>query len=62
MLDEATYVIVLKEVSVVLVRAFYEHQKIVEVICHDVVERIEEDVFFDCPSLEMIYHVGRLNC
>ena len=40
--EDATYVIMGEDVTVVRRRAFYRHDNIVEVICHDRVETIEE--------------------
>ena len=55
---EATHIIVDKDCTVVRARAFVNHRKIVEVICHDHVERIEADAFCGCRSLRRIIMPG----
>mmetsp|Transcript_8963 Transcript_8963/g.13847 ORF Transcript_8963/g.13847 Transcript_8963/m.13847 type:complete len:311 (+) Transcript_8963:108-1040(+) len=53
-----THIIVREDVTVVLAAAFYRHPNIVEVICHDKVEEIEEDAFYHCPSLRRLIMPG----
>ena len=48
--DDATHVTVVN-VTFVRRRAFERHPNIVEVICHEDVEKIESFAFCDCPSL-----------
>eukprot|EP00986_Skeletonema_menzelii_P018683 scaffold26677_cov188-Skeletonema_menzelii.AAC.7 len=54
--DEATHVIV--QARVIRAIAFHRHPNIVEVICNDDVEKIEEYAFFKCPSLRRIIMRG----
>ena len=53
---EATHIIV--EARVVLARAFREHRNIVEVICHEGVEKIEDMAFYGCPNLRRVVMPG----
>ena len=53
---EATHIIV--EARVVLARAFREHRNIVEVICHEGVEKIEDMAFHGCPNLRRVVMPG----
>ena len=55
---DATHIIVDKDVTVILDRAFYWHKHIVEIICHDRVERIERAAFFNCPRLRRVVMPG----
>ncbi len=55
---DATHVIVHESVTVIRARAFFNHPNIVEVICHDKVEKIERDAFCDCPSLRRVIMPG----
>ena len=55
--DNVTHVTVIN-VRVVRTRAFYEHQNIVEVICHEEVEKIEEYAFTWCPCLKRLIMRG----
>ena len=43
--DDVTHVTVAEDVTVVLARAFKGHRKIVEIFCHDKVEKIEREAF-----------------
>eukprot|EP00573_Skeletonema_grethae_P002919 CAMPEP_0201685584 /NCGR_PEP_ID=MMETSP0578-20130828/302_1 /ASSEMBLY_ACC=CAM_ASM_000663 /TAXON_ID=267565 /ORGANISM="Skeletonema grethea, Strain CCMP 1804" /LENGTH=256 /DNA_ID=CAMNT_0048169515 /DNA_START=248 /DNA_END=1015 /DNA_ORIENTATION=+ len=54
--DDATHVFV--DVTIILEGAFEYHQNIVEVICHDKVERIERGAFNRCPSLMRVIMRG----
>ena len=54
--DEATHIFI--DVRVVPRRAFYEHPNIIEVICHESVEKIEEEAFRLCPSLRRVIMPG----
>ena len=46
--EVATHVTVAEDVTVVLARAFRDHHKIVEIICHDGVKKIEREAFRCC--------------
>ena len=50
--DEATHIFV--QARVVRARAFRNHPNIVEVICDDIVEKIEEHAFYWCLSLRRV--------
>ena len=52
----ATHIIVIARV--ILEHAFAEHPNIVEVICHDGVEKIEEEAFWDCGNLRRVIMPG----
>ena len=52
--DEATHITVAEDVTFVRARAFRYHPNIIELICHDKVEKIEEAAFSYCPSLKRI--------
>eukprot|EP00573_Skeletonema_grethae_P001940 CAMPEP_0201689684 /NCGR_PEP_ID=MMETSP0578-20130828/3240_1 /ASSEMBLY_ACC=CAM_ASM_000663 /TAXON_ID=267565 /ORGANISM="Skeletonema grethea, Strain CCMP 1804" /LENGTH=78 /DNA_ID=CAMNT_0048174405 /DNA_START=42 /DNA_END=274 /DNA_ORIENTATION=- len=54
--DDVTHVFV--DVKTIRGRAFQWHQNIVEVICHDKVEKIEEEAFSGCPSLRRVIMRG----
>ena len=54
--DEATHIFV--QARVIRRNAFRNHRKIVEIICHDDVEKIEAYAFFDCPSLRRVIMPG----
>ncbi len=56
--EDATHATVREDVTVVLAFAFQFHPSIVEVICHDKVERIEEDAFYECSSLRRVIMPG----
>ena len=45
-------------VTFVRANAFYQHRNIVEVICHDKVEKIEQRAFENCPSLRRVIMPG----
>ncbi len=47
----ATHIIVHEDVTVIRRLAFFRHPNIVEVICHDKVEKIENRAFAFCHSL-----------
>ena len=56
---ETTHVIVENEsIRVILERAFDQHPNIVEVICHDKVEKVERLAFALCPSLRRVIMRG----
>ena len=55
---EATHITVHKDCTFVRARAFYWHENIVEVICHENVERIKEYAFANCPSLRRVVMPG----
>ena len=55
---EATHITVDKDVTVVRAFAFQGHPNIVEVICHEKVERIEQYAFNNCPSLRRVVMPG----
>jgi len=54
----ATHIIVHESVTVIRMLAFYEHPNIVEVICHENVEKFEIDAFAFCPSLRRVIMPG----
>jgi len=54
--DDATHVFV--DVTIIPRGAFEEHPSIVEVICHDRVEKIERNAFYECPSLRRVIMPG----
>jgi len=56
--DDVTHVTMREDVTVVRREAFYRHRNIVEVICHDKVEKIEQQAFIDCPSLRRVIMLG----
>ena len=56
--DGTTHIIVGKDVTFVRTRAFYEHDDIIEVICHGRVEKIEAWAFNDCPSMRRVTMPG----
>ena len=56
--DNVTRIIVDVSVRVISHHAFWEHENIVEVICHDGVEKIEECAFLDCHSLRRVIMPG----
>ena len=56
--DEATHVKVHTDTTFVRARAFLQHPNIVQVICHDRVEKIEEGAFCWCPSLIRVIMPG----
>ncbi len=53
-----THITVREDVTVVLLWAFSEHPNIVEVICHDKVDEIEDYAFHQCPSLRRLIMPG----
>ena len=53
---EATHIFV--QARVIRARAFRHHPNIVEVICHDSVEKIEERAFLYCPRLRRVIMPG----
>ena len=55
---EATHITVGEGVTFVRAHAFRGHQNIIEVICHDGVETIEERAFDSCPSLRRVIMTG----
>ena len=56
--DEATHITVAEGITFVRARAFLWHRNIVEVICHDKVEKIERNAFADCHSLRRVIMPG----
>jgi len=54
--DGATHIFVVAKI--IRAEAFYNHPNIVEVICHDNVEKIEEYAFVWCPSLRRVIMRG----
>jgi hypothetical protein len=54
----ATHIFVDKGVTFVRAQAFQSHRNIVEVICHDRVEKIEEGAFQSCPNLRRVIMPG----
>ena len=50
-LDEATHITVAESCTFVRANAFQYHQNIVELICHEGVEKIEAAAFYKCPNL-----------
>ena len=56
--DGATHIFVAEDVTFVRARAFAMHPNIVEVICHDNVEKIEVEAFEDCSSLKRVIMPG----
>ena len=55
---DATHITVDKDVTVIHEQAFYHHLGIVEIICHDRVEKIGEEAFFGCPNLRRVIMPG----
>ena len=55
---EATHIIVGEDVTFVRERAFRNHPNIVEVICHEKVEKIEFWAFDCCPNLRRVIMPG----
>ena len=53
---DATHVFV--DVTTIPARAFDRHRNIVEVICHDRVEKIEEYAFRCCSSMKRLFMPG----
>jgi len=54
----ATHIIVHESVTVIRARAFRMHRNIVEVICHDNVEKMKESAFYKCRSLKRVIMPG----
>ena len=54
----ATHITVHEDCTFVRARAFREHPNIVEVICHNGVEKIEEYAFFGSPNLRRVVMPG----
>ena len=52
----ATHVIV--EARIILRDAFREHENIVEIVCHEEVEKIEQMAFYYCPNLRRVIMPG----
>ena len=55
---EATHITVAKSVTIVRANAFRGHPNIVEIICHDGVEKIEREAFYHCPVLQRVIMPG----
>ncbi len=56
--DEATHIIVGEDVTFVRARAFVRHPNIVEIICHEGVEKIGASAFWGCPNLRRVIMPG----
>jgi hypothetical protein len=56
--EEATHITIAEDCTVVRARAFRRHRNIVEVICHEDVEEIEQYAFFCCRSLRRVIMPG----
>lgn len=56
--DNVTHVTIHESVKVIPARLFKDHQNIIELICHDGVERIEEEAFCRCPCLKRAVMLG----
>jgi hypothetical protein len=55
---EATHITVAEGVTFVRAHAFQGHPNIVEVVCHEDVEKIEEYAFHNCPFLRRVIMPG----
>jgi hypothetical protein len=55
---EATHIIVGEGITFVRARAFRENENIIEIVCHEGVEKIEESAFRQCHSLRRIIMRG----
>ncbi len=55
---EATHVVTVANITFVRRNAFYEHPNIIEVICHEDVEKIEKIAFLNCPRLRRVIMPG----
>ena len=55
---EGTHITVSEDVTVILYQAFEGHTNIVEVVCHEDVEKIEPMAFRKCPSLRRVVMPG----
>ena len=53
-----THVLIAEALNFVRAEAFCQHPNIEEVICHDGVEKIEEDAFHNCPRLRRVIIPG----
>ena len=56
--DGVTHVTVAEDCTFVRSRTFDNHPNIVEVICHDKVEKIEREAFSNCPNLRRVIMRG----
>ncbi len=56
--DEATHITVGGDVTLVRARAFRGHRKVVEIICHENVEKIERFAFANCHNLRRVIMPG----
>ncbi len=56
--DGATHITVAEDVTFVRARAFEGHPNIVEIICHENVEKIEEEAFIYCSTLKRVIMPG----
>ena len=54
----ATHITVREDVRVVRTIAFCQHPNIIEVICHDKVEKIDQEAFWFCPRLRRVIMPG----
>ena len=55
---DATHIFVGEDFTFIRVGAFANHPNIVEVICHDNVEKIEKRAFYGCRSLRRVIMPG----
>ena len=55
---EATHITVAEDCTFVHAEAFRGHHKIVEIICHDKVEKIEAEAFAHCSSMRRVIMPG----
>ena len=55
---DATHIFVGEDFTFIRVGAFANHPNIVEVICHDNVEKIEKRAFYGCPNLRRVIMPG----
>ena len=55
---EATHITVARDVTFVRARAFEYHPNIFEIICHEDVEKIEEEAFINCTFLRRVVIPG----
>ena len=53
----ATHITVHEDVTIIR-EAFWRYREVVEVICHDKVERIEQHAFVDCALLKRVIMPG----
>jgi hypothetical protein len=56
--DGATHIFVGEDITFVRAWAFLRHPSIIEVICHEGVEKIERSAFAQCPNLKRVIMPG----